>query len=153
MAARTASESIHQQRAFAAPAGFLLAAAEQEITPKLEALRHLHQMLRADQVGAELGEPALTMVREAGKELPAGDEREHGVAEELELLVMADGVRLLAGKRDVGERLAQQPGPREVMPQRGFQSLNRDVLHSSTAARVASPERCAARGPYFGWAC
>src|SRR5579863_3689761 len=88
--------------------------------------RRMEQASGADDVGAHLGELPLLILGKAAKQLLADDEGEHGIAQELHLLVVrmiaARGLRLgLAGVRSVRERLPQKLRVAEGVSERCFE--------------------------------
>src|ERR1051326_1477118 len=93
----------------------------------------------AHQMSAEFGKLALPELRKPLVEFLARHQRQHGVAEKLQLLIVADlalGVPsllrfLLAGLRTVRFRLLNHRAPPEVIPQSLFQRRDFPFLHRS----------------------
>ena len=98
---------VREQRGFAPSSGFLLAAPQPEIAAQLQLLGAVYEVLRIDQMGAQLGELALLIGGEALVQLLARDQLKHGIAQKLHLLVVGRSLGALACERTVGEGLLQ----------------------------------------------
>src|SRR5579863_4966458 len=89
---------------------------------------------------AQLGKFALAKMGKALKQFFAGDERQHGIAQELQLFVVADLVfalaRLLrflfAGLRTMGDRLLHHRAPAEMVVQGRFQRGDFPFFHAES---------------------
>ena len=98
--------------------------------PEADLLGHLRHVLPADQAGADAGELALAPLGMRDKQRLGNHQPQHGVAEELEALVVGRrglfaliGLRELVGQRAVGERAHQQLRVREPMTRVRLQAL------------------------------
>ena len=133
---RGADDRLHgvgEDRRLLAPAGELLALAEQQVLADAEALGHLGQGDGVHDRLADLGEGALVEVGVHAVHVVGDDHAEHGVAEELEALVR--GVAgVLGAPRAVHERGGRRSGG-EVEPEAldelrevGYREGDREVL-------------------------
>src|SRR5216683_6756819 len=119
----------------------------------------------ADEVGAKFGKFPFPKLRKSLEQLFAGDQRQHGIAQELHLFVVADVV-LIAGLLrfllprlgTMCDRLLHDRTPPEVVAQRRFQRRNFPFFHDRSTTetnhnrnrpqhkQTAAVPRCA----YFG---
>jgi hypothetical protein len=121
-------EQVGEQRVLLPPSGLLLADTQEDGIPHLEQARSRRQARRADQVGAHLRERSLVELREVAEEQVADDEPEHGIAQELERLVVPDGGVLgLVRVRLVRQCPAEQVGPLEAVAEPFFECGNGGV--------------------------
>ncbi len=131
-------ERVHQQGGLTTASTFFLAAPQPQIVTKFQLLRHANQMPLADQVRPQLRKLTFAKMWEALKEFFAGHQRQHRIAQKLELLVVADGVlavaRLLrflfSRLRTVGDRLLNYRPTPEMVPEPFFQRRNFPFLHA-----------------------
>ena len=82
-------DGVSQQGGFAAASGLLLAASKPEIAAELQLLGAVHQVIGIDQMSAELGKFTFLIGRKALEQFLAGDQLQDGIAEKLQLLVVA----------------------------------------------------------------
>ena len=83
-------QSINQQRSLAAATALFLSPPQTQVVAQFKLLSDLNQMPFTDQVGAQLREFALAKLRETLKQLFTGDQRQHSVAQKLQLLIITD---------------------------------------------------------------
>src|SRR5579872_1350268 len=108
----------------------------------------------AHQVGAQFGKLALPELRKPLVEFLASHQRQHGIAQELQLLIVADLVLavpsllrfLLAGLRTVRYRLLNHRAPPEVIPESQFQRRDFPFLHTWRQLESKCPAGTAAVG-------
>ena len=122
-------DGIGEQSGFAAASGFLLAAAEAEIAAQLQQMGAVEEVIGIDEVGAQFGELAFLVGREALEKLLAGDQLQHGIAEKLELLVVGGGLDTLTCEGGMGQRLLQQRAIGELVAHGCFESVQRKMVH------------------------
>src|ERR1051325_1075078 len=109
-------EQVRQERVLLPPARLLLADAEVDHVAHAVFARLRSEARRAHQVRLDLRERPFVELREALEEQIADDEAEHGVAEKLEGLVVADVILLgLVRERLVRERAREDLAPREAV--------------------------------------
>src|SRR5512146_682100 len=118
--------------------------AQAQVLAQAQFLRRAHQVALAHQVRPRLRQLPFTELRVAGEQLLAGHEAQHGVAQELQLLVVAQrhgGLRLLLARvRAVRDRLLQQLGSSELVSKGLFQPFSFSAFHSQNcvpACRLA----------------
>ena len=116
-------ERIGQRRAADAPAGGLLAAAEDQEIADLEPASLLRERGAVHELRPCLGERAFAVPRETLVKLVGEDELQHGVAEELQPLVVVLQVpdAGLVRQRRMREREDQQLSVAERVTQRGLE--------------------------------
>src|ERR1043165_9351360 len=129
-------EEIRQERILLPPARLLFADAEVDHLAHAVLARLRSEARGADQVRLDLRERPFVELREALEEQIADDEAEHGVAEKLERLVVADVAVLgLVRERLVRERAREELAPREAVADARLEA--RQVVH----ARRSTPSR------------
>ena len=74
----------------AAATALFLSPPQTQVVAQFKLLSDLNQMPFTDQVGAQLREFALAKLRETLKQLFTGDQRQHSVAQKLQLLIITD---------------------------------------------------------------
>src|SRR5512135_819660 len=130
-------QSIYQQGSLAAPPALFLAPAQGQVVAQVQFAGYPHQVPPAYQVGAQLREVPFLEFRITAVELFAGYEAQHGIAQELELLVIYDFTAragfLLARPGTVGQRPVQQVRALKMMPQERFQRGYLRFLHDRPA--------------------
>src|SRR5205823_6581098 len=124
-----------EDRALLAATALLLALAEDEPASDVQLPRPARQHLGVDQRGADLGEIPFSRLREGGHEQIGHGEREDGVAEELELLV----VRRSRARRAVAQRELEMLDPREPMTEGRLEGRACIVHHAGRAAVARTP--------------
>ena len=123
-------ESVGEECRLLATTALLFATAEAKQGSKADALGNVAEVAAADEGGAKACEFALAGVGEALIEAFGDDETQHGVADELKLLVIAGrgggsfGVGLV-GQRAVGEGECEELGLAEAMVEEGRERVAR----------------------------
>ena len=107
---------VGQQRVLEAAAGFLLATAENHVVAQAHQLRHLGQRRGRDQVRLDLRLLPFGVGRERAKQRVRHHQAEHGIAQKLQRLVVADAAaRVFVRLRPVGQRMLEQPAITEAI--------------------------------------
>ncbi len=125
-------DRVGEQGGLAAASGFFLSPAKPEVAPQMQLVGAVQEMIGIDEMGAKLGKLTLLIGREALKKLLAGDQLQDGVAEEFELLIVSGRAEALACEGAVGQRLLQQCAICELVAERGFEIVERKMLHRKT---------------------
>src|SRR5262249_18539100 len=100
---------IRQQRLLEAPAALLLAAPEEQVLAEIEPLRVPGERLRGDDRRLDLGLLSFAVRRVLPEQHVGDDEPEHGIAQELERLVVDDAPRhILRRARAVRQRVLEE---------------------------------------------
>ena len=89
-------QGIDQQSGFATSAALFFSAAQPQVVAQLQLLCYLDEVPFADQMGSQFGKLPFTKLGKTLKQLLACNQREHGIAQKLELLVVANFIFALA---------------------------------------------------------
>ena len=115
---------VGQQRLLAAAAGLLFAAAENHVLAEPELLRHFRERRGRDQVGLDLRLLPFVVGRERAEQRFGDDQAEHGVAEELQRLVVGHAAAgILVRLRLVRQRVLEQPAILEAIADARFERI------------------------------
>jgi len=141
--------SIGLPEGAAASAAFFLASPKPQVIAELETLRYPDEMFFTHQVCAQLRERPFTEVRETAEKLLTGHQGQNRIAKKLQLFVVGRLGALLwrlqrlqfTRLRAVRERLLDELGTLEVVPQQSFKCRNFSRFHESTAGELATAVR------------
>ena len=107
-------QAVGQDGLLRPAAGVLLALADEDEVVHAQAAGDLREARLADDEALDPRQLPFRLVREGFVEVLGDDEAEHGVAEELQPLVVLPVLARLVGERAVGERLVEELQPSEA---------------------------------------
>ena len=119
-------EAVGENRVLLPAAGLLFSAPEQHVAAEIDFFGQPRERRRRDDAGLHLRLVALAVGREPREQQIGDDEAEHGVAEELERLVVDDAAGgVLVRARSVRQRVLEQAEVAELVVDAFFERAER----------------------------
>ena len=134
-AAENSLHRVRKQGIALAPSLILLAAGKAQAAVKMQLARNGRQRSLIDEAGTQARQLAFPCIGEPGEKLRGNGNLQHGVAEELQTLIVRVARRMLVGPRTVRHREQQQRFILETVPYPVLQHIQR---HGMTLFRFTS---------------